>query len=234
MKYYICSPIGRTGSKRLVFGLYEALQSKERMYISLPGIHITENIYYQGFKLFTSPGKSDNYTEEEAVYIMDEWESPITLHSHNVNMLPTNPNDWKFILSTRKRKLDTVLSILMAERTKSTDPTHLVDENFAPFEVSLDTVFKWMDRYLERENCFIKNVIALTGKTPTIVYLEDSWQQSQQKIGLQFVDAKSNVHEFYTKSTHTAKKYITNYEDLQVYYNSRLAYYQTNFLTETY
>ena len=232
MKYYICSPIGRTGSKRIVFGLYETLNVSERMFISLEGVYDENNPLFQGFKLYTAPDVSDMYTEDEAIQIMNEWETPISLHSHNVNLLPTDTSDWKFILSSRKRKIDTVLSGLIAAKTGSYEPTTTIDEDFQPFEADLDIIDRWMEEYVKRENNFFNNIKRLTGNPPTVIYLEDTWQTIQQKLGYQFTE-ESKSQDTLTKSTHRAIDYITNYNEIQSWYDKKLQDYQLRFPTET-
>lgn len=232
MKYYICSPIGRTGSKRIVFGLYETLNVSERMFISLEGVYDENDPLFQGFKLYTAPDVSDMYTDEEAIRVMNEWETPITLHSHNVNLLPTDPSGWKFILSTRKRKIDTVLSGLIAVKTGSTGPHQAIDKDFEPFHVDVDTADRRMEEYVKRENNFCNNIKRLTGKLPTIIYLEDTWQTIQQKAGQQFTP-EADHQDTFTISTHRAIDYITNYNEIQSWYDQRLQDYQLRFPTET-
>jgi len=232
MKYYICSPIGRTGSKRIVFGLHETLKASERMFISLEGVYDENNPLFQGFKLYTAPYVSDMYTDEEAIRVMNEWETPITLHSHNVNLFPTDPSDWKFILSSRKRKIDVVLSGLISGKTGSSGPHIPIDEDFQPFEADLDKIDRWMEEYIKRENNFFDNIKRLTAKNPTVIYLEEHWGIVQQKVGYQFTE-ESKSQDTLTKSTHRAIDYITNYDEIQSWYDERLQDYQLRFPTET-
>jgi len=234
MKYYICSPIGRTGSKRIVFGLHHSLKASERMFISLEGVYDENNPVYQGFKLYTSPDSdmSDMYTDEQAIQTMNDWTSPITLHSHNINLLPTDPSGWKFILSTRKRKIDTVLSGIMVGKTGSTSPQEAIDKDFKPFHAEVDRVDKWMEEYAKRENNFCNNIKRLTGKLPTIIYLEDNWQTIQQKAGQQFTP-EADHQDTFTISTHKAKDYIINYNEIQDRYEQRLQEHKLRFPTET-
>lgn len=233
MKYYICSPIGRTGSKRIVFGLHKSLKLTERMFISIEGVYDENNHLFQGFKLFRSPSAvSDMYTDEQAIQVMNEWETPITLHSHNVNLLPTDTSDWKFILSSRKRKIDTVLSVLIAGKTGSSGPHQSIDKDFQPFHVDVDIVDRWMEEFIKRENTFFDNIKRLIGKNPTVIYLEDTWQVIQKKVEQQFTP-EAEYQDTVTISTHRAIDYITNYDELQSWYDERLQDYQLRFPTET-
>lgn len=232
MKYYICSPVGRTGSKRIVFGLNTTLKSSERMFIT-PGKLSDENDpLFKGFKLYTAPDVFNTYADDEAIRLMDEWETPITLHSHNVNVLPTDPSGWKFILSSRKRKIDTVLSGVISAKTGSYSPNDPIDEDFQPFEADLRTIDIWIEMFLERENTFFDNIKRLTGKNPTVIYLEDTWQTVQQKLGQQFTE-ESKIQDTVTKSKHRAIDYIKNYDEIQSWYDERLQDYQLRFPTET-
>lgn len=234
MKYYVCSPIGRSGSKRVVFGLYETLQANERMFISFEGVYYEDNHLFQGFKLYRDRDSydSDMYTNEQAIQVMNDWETPIVLHSHNVNLLPTDPTGWRFILSTRKRKIDTVLSVLLAGEAKSYSPHEPVSDDFQPFEADIEKVDLWMETLIERENNFFNNIRSLTGKIPNVIYLEDTWQVLQQKAGIQF-SPEAEHQDTYTISTIKAKDYITNYDEIQARYEEKLQDYQLRFPTET-
>ena len=233
MKYYICSPVGRTGSKRIVFGINETINKKERIFISPGGLSDENGPVFHGFKLYTSHSSSSassNYTDSQAIQIMDAWETPVTVHSHNVNVLPTDPTDWKFILSSRKRKIDTVFSGVLASKTGSYDPSTTIEKDFQPFETDLDTVNLWMEDFVNRENIFFDKILQLTGQLPTVIYLEDTWQTIQEKVGLEF---KSDAQDTSTKSKHKPIDYITNYDEILSWYEERLQDYQLRFPTET-
>ena len=89
-----------------------------------------------------------------------------------------------------------------------------------------------MEEYVKRENNFCNNIKRLTGKLPTIIYLEDNWQTIQQKIGQQFTP-EADHQDTLTKSTHRTIDYITNYNKIQSHYDKKLQNYQPRFPTET-
>lgn len=240
MKYYVCSPMGRTGSKRIVNGIHRTLgeHNKElkRMYISFEGVYRKDNMYYQGFQLLTFNGfevTGESYDNEAAIALMNDWETPIVLHSHNTNLLPSVSEDWKFILSSRKRKIDVILSILMLEKTGSSGPHDPISDKFKRFRADPNRIEKYMEAFIKRENNFINNVIALTGKPPITIYLEDTWQMVQQKAGAQFYES-ATPENTNTISSHKAEDYITNYNAIQKRYDNNLNYYKNQFMTDTY
>ena len=233
MKYYVCSPMGRTASKRVVFGLRSSLQSRERMFISHEGLYNEKDPLLQGFKLYDIEENSETYTDEQAIQIMNEWETPIALHSHNLNLLPTDPSGWKFILSTRKRKIDTVLSLMLAMKSNSFWHEDPVSDKFKRFRADPKTIEKYMEEYIQRESTFIHNVIALTGKPPATIYLEDSWQMIQQKTGRQF-SPEAEHQDTLTISSLKPVDYITNYNAIQKRYDDKLDYYKNQFVTEVF
>lgn len=231
--------MGRTGSKRIVNGIHDTLKQHDeylkKMFISFEGTHRENDIFYQGFQLLTLESinvTGESYSDEDAVTLMNEWETPITLHSHNSNLLPSDPTDWKFILSSRKRKIDVIFSLLMMEKTGSSGPHEPVKDKFKRFRADPDKVERYLEEYIRRENNFINNVTALTGKPPTIIYLEDTWQMVQQKAGHQFYDIAA-PRDTNSISTHRAEQYVTNYKSIKNKYEKNLNDYKNRFMTAT-
>jgi hypothetical protein len=220
MKYYVCSPIGRTGSKRIVNGIWTELETNQKLYIppmndnhSSDSEHIKD--FLDGFRIVTKVSKSIEKTEKIAnsgvKELLDTWPSPIVCHSHNPYILPTDSKDWTFILSTRRDKIDIAFSIIMARETTSYDPSQPVDSNFKAFYADIEeakTLVKYADIL---ENVFIEKVKALTGKLPITIFVEDTWESLQQKIG---IDLNHKEHDTATISTHRADEYIINYHEI--------------------
>lgn len=221
MKYYICSPIGRTGSKRIVNAIRTELETNKKFYIppmndefASEAGHIEE--FLDGFRIVTKVSKGIEKTEKIAnsavENLLNTWESPIVCHSHNPYILPTDSKDWTFILSTRKNKIDIAFSIIMARETNSYEPLQPVDSNFKAFYADIEEV-KTLVKYADiLENVFIEKVKALTGKLPITIFVEDTWESLQQKIG---IDLNHKEHDTATISTHRADKYVVNYEEIR-------------------
>lgn len=219
MKYYVCSPMGRTGSKRIMNGIRHAQKSNnQKMYIPpiQSGLNpTTRKDLLDGFQIITElkgeVSQSKGYTDDAAINLMDTWTTPIVCHSHNPTILPTDSNDWTFILSTRRKKIDIALSIIMGWKTKSFDPSHPVDPSFKPFNADIDVV-KTLLKYTHiLENLFRTRVIKLTGDVPKTIFVEDTWEMLEQKIG---ITLNHKEHDKATISTHRADKYIINYQEI--------------------
>lgn len=223
MKYYVCSPMGRSGSKRIVNSIWTEFETKQKMYIppmqselspSGDGFEHIED-FLDGFrivtKVTTATEETKKYSFDEAIALMDSWPTPIVCHSHNPNILPTNGNDWTFILSTRRKKIDIALSIVMAKETKSYDPLQPIDSSFKPFTANIEEVETLLKYTNILENIFIENVKKLTDDTPKIIFVEDSWTTLEEKIGIQL---NHKEHDKATISTHRADKYIINYQEI--------------------
>ena len=221
MKYYVCSPIGRTGSKRIVNGIWTELETNQKFYIPpMNGNHSSDSEHIEdfldGFRIVTKVSKSIEKTEKIAnsgvKELLDTWSSPIVCHSHNPTIMPTDSGDWMFILSTRRDKIDIAFSIIMARETKSYEPSQSVDSNFQAFVADIEEV-KTLVKYANiLENVFIENVKKLTGGMPKIVFVEDSWETLERKIGMTL---NHKEHDTATISTHRAYKYVVNYEEIR-------------------
>ena len=220
MKYYICSPIGRTGSKRIVNAIWTELETNQKFYIppmnsefASEAEHIKDSL--DGFRIVTKVSKgmkTEKIANSGVKELLDTWLSPIVCHSHNPYILPTDSKDWTFILSTRKNKIDIAFSIIMARETNSYEPLQPVDSNFKAFYADIEEV-KTLVKYADiLENVFIEKVKALTGKLPITIFVEDTWETLEQKIG---IDLNHKEHDTATISTHRADKYVVNYEEIR-------------------
>jgi hypothetical protein len=230
MKYYILSPLGRTGSKRI----FDPLSLKL-------------NLLAGDYKRFSIPKSTDdrcvlmdrdqenvNYIGADGIDILDNWPSPIAIHSHNSVCMPTSNDDWKFILSARKRKIDCVLSLLIARNSQVYHPAAKdtkLKEGFGPFEADMDLVSSLMEDYIAEENAYVEKVRAL-GSEPIVIYMEDSFATVQEKLGISFKD-DADVHDTHTISNLKAVDYVTNYDAIQSMYDENLTDYQSRFFTDT-
>jgi len=230
MKYYIFSPKGRTGSKRIFDPLSVKLNDRP-----------------PAFTRFSIPESSDDrcylmrpdhdnvvYVGQDGIDMLDTWSSPIAAHSHNSACMPTSNDDWKFILSARKRKIDCILSGFVARESgvyhPSVKDTNL-KEGFGPFEADMNLVSSLMEDYIAQENAYVEKVRAL-GSEPIVIYMEDSFDTVQEKLGISFKD-DAGVHDTHTISNLKAVDYVTNYDAIQAMYDENLSDYQTRFFSDT-
>jgi len=219
MKYYVCSPMGRTGSKRIMNGIQDAqASSNQKMYIHPIKSDLTPSPsrnLLDGFQVITEVkdkgSQSKGYTDDDAITLMDTWKTPIVCHSHNPTLLPTDSNDWTFILSTRRKKIDIAFSIIMGWKTKSFDPSHPVDPSFKAFNADIDVVKTLLKHTHILENLFIERVIKLTGDVPKTIFVEDTWEILEEKIGIELPNKKLDTS---TISSHRADKYMLNYQEI--------------------
>jgi hypothetical protein len=225
MKYYVLSPMGRTGSKRIVNPLAGAI----RINFDYTRIFIRDD------KLFVlNPNQQDKEYTENAVNVLDECTSPIVVHSHTPHIMPSDSNDWQFILSARKRKIDSVLSFIMSRQYIETLGIHTDDvtsEKIVPFSISLSDVESYLEQYILFENEYLKKVNDLN-KEVTIIYLEDDFDTVQHKLGVQFKTFSTH----FDKSTISKVKpcnFITNYTELVEFYDNNISKYKDRFVSDT-
>lgn len=223
MKYFIYSPIGRTGSKRIFDPIAQTCHNE-----------VDDNTKYSltyGGLWKMGNGETVKIEGDAIVPELNNTGDPIAVHSHNDIILPTDAEPWTFILAARKRKIDAVLSRLLTNNNGSAHPRLPVREGFEAFEADLEEVDSLIEYYIEKENEFVNSVREL-GKEPVIVYMEDDFATLQEKVGVQF-NERLNVHDTHTKSIYKAVDYITNYETIQENYDENLTDYQNRFFTET-
>lgn len=217
--------MGRTGSKRIVNPLAGAI----RINFDYTRIFIRDD------KLFVlNPNQQDKEYTENAVNVLDECTSPIVVHSHTPHIMPSDSNDWQFILSARKRKIDSVLSFIMSRQYIETLGIHTDDvtsEKIVPFSISLKDVESYLEQYILFENEYLKKVNDLN-KGVTIIYLDDDFDTVQHKLGVQFKTFSTH----FDKSTISKVKpcdFITNYTELVEFYDNNISKYRDRFVSDT-
>ena len=226
MKYYVLSPMGRTGSKRIVNPLAGAIRINSD----------NTRIFIRDNKLFVlNPDQPDKQHTENAVNVLDEWKNPVVVHSHTPYIMPSEGNDWHFILSARKKKIDSVLSFLLSMHLVQTLGLHTDDvyqiSEITPFKIDISRVEDYLERYIAYENDFLKKVNDMNKKI-NIIYLEDSFEIIQSKLNLQF---KMTSMHFDTSTISKVKPcdFITNYTELVEFYNNNILKYQDRFVSDT-
>ena len=230
MKYYILSPLGRTGSKRIFDPLALKLneEAEDSARFSIPKSTDDRCCLLRGNQ------ENVNYIGADGIDILNTWSAPIAAHSHNSVCMPTSNDDWKFILSARKRKIDCVLSVLVARESHVLHPAlkdTKLKEGFGPFEADMDLVSNLMEEYIAEENAYVEKVRAL-GSEPIVIYMEDSFDTVQEKLGTSFKD-DAGVHDTNTISNLKAVDYVTNYDAIQAMYDENLSDYQSRFFSDT-
>jgi len=224
MKYYVLSPMGRTGSKRIVSPLAEAIRIDK---------DYTRFFINDGVLGILNPNKETQYHTDGDI-ILNQWKSPIVAHSHTPSIMPTEGFDWHFILSARKRKIDSVLSYIMSKQCIETLGIHtddVIPEKIVPFSIGVSEVDNYLEKYILFENEYLKKVNGLN-KRVTIIYLEDDFDTVEYKLGVQFKIKSAH----FDKSTISKAKpcdFITNYTELVEFYDTNISKYNDRFVSET-
>lgn len=224
MKYYIYSPIGRTGSKRIFNPLADTIAAE---------VGDSSRFTIHGDNARCTLLKWNQPNTEHDISILETWQNSVAVHSHNCECMPRVSSGWKFILSSRKRKIDAVLSKLVAKQSDIHHPTMTKNkrEPLYPFEVSQLEVSVLLEKYIAGESAFVEKVKSL-GAIPIVIYMEDSFDTVQEKLGISFKD-DAGVHDTNTISNLKAVDYVTNYDAIQAMYDENLTDYQKRFYTET-
>ena len=224
MKYYIFSPIVRTGSKIIFVPLSTAIRDEVG-----DSAHFSIAYGSNTCTLLRGGEANENHDSD----ILDTWENSVAVHSHSHECMPTSSSDWTFVLSSRKRKVDAALSRLVALESQVFHPLRLTNkkEDFAPFEVSQEDVTALIEEHIAKETAFVEKVTAMGG-TPVVIYMEDSFTTVQEKLGKSFNEG-AIVHDTNTISNLKAADYVTNYDAIQAMYDENLADYQSRFFSDT-
>lgn len=221
MKYYIYSPIGRTGSKRIFVPLCVAIADEV-----MTNAHFSVNSGSTTCDLLGTETR-----REQNSSTLDTWENSIAVHSHSHECMPNSSSDWTFVLSSRRRKVDAALSKLVALKSGVNHPAKNPREEFSAFEASQSEVDALIEEHIAGEAAFVEKVTALGG-TPVVIYMEDSFDVVQTKLGKSFND-DAEVYDTNTRSNLTAIDYVTNYTEIQAAYDANLADYQSRFFSHT-
>ena len=221
MKYYIYSPIGRTGSKRIFIPLCVAIADEV-----MTNAHFSVNSGSTTCDLLGTETR-----REQNSSTLDTWENSIAVHSHSHECMPNSSSDWTFVLSSRRRKVDAALSKLVALKSGVNHPAKNPREEFSAFEASQSEVDALIEEHIAGEAAFVEKVTALGG-TPVVIYMEDSFDVVQTKLGKAFND-DAEVYDTNTRSNLTAIDYVTNYTEIQAAYDANLADYQSRFFSDT-
>lgn len=237
MKYYIYSPLGRTGSTRLVYLLgpnrprpatlelnthYDGASKRYAMYQSKT-FSDKDNTITTFLERYPRSDIFDGKVLEHTPVIFPKKYENIPngciVHSHTC-MWPTSEN-WVYILSSRKNKTEMPMSLAIAAATgywNAKDEPDMDPMMFGgkdePFTLRSDWYYKQLKQCEARELAFIKGVKENTGKEAVIVYQEDTVEEIDAKIGP--LHPSSNLINNKLKlSARRPKDYILNYEELK-------------------
>jgi len=124
-------------------------------------------------------------------------------HVHDTSIPP--PDDAVKILSTRKSMKDIILSHHIGHKTGAWQPILQKGIKLSPFHVSEEEYMKDYLNYLRLEQEYVDKY------SPIIVYLEDSIEDIENKLGIQLPYPNNDTAYI---SKFPPKEYIINYSEL--------------------
>ena len=224
MRYYILSPIGRTGSRRI----QQLLNFKNKSgcglnihpkYVSLNYGEVTTDtveFWTSNFDLTGERhlrGEVEIKTYAEVQEILRTAPDGCTVHSHSMMPIPDLEN-WTVIHCVRKSKAEQLMSWSIAENIKSYSPLDK-DIKFEPYAMEKEYVLEWH-----------KNILKLDKQVKEMfpncieIFMEDTYHQIQEKLKITFGAPKTirakplNVVDKNFLSNHRYPDLITNYLDV--------------------
>jgi hypothetical protein len=243
MKYYIYSPIGRTGSTRLVYLLGPNRPRPADLELNTHYDGVSKRYIVNQTAKFSDKDNTITFLERypwgdifdgnkvlEHVPVIfpkkyEHIPNGCVIHSHTC-MWPTSEN-WVIILSSRKNKTEMPMSLAIAAVTGywhakdepdrppglSTELSYFNSKD-EPFTLRSDWYYLQLKQYEARERAFLKGVKENTGKEAVIVYQEDTVEEIDAKIGP--LHPSSNlINNGLKLSARRPKDFIINYEELK-------------------
>lgn len=206
MRYYILSPLGRTGSQR-IYRLIEDYLNRHTA--NSKPFHLMDNKYdIPGtVKLKTGITEFEVKYDAEVQELLRTRKDNTAIHS-NVMVFPPDLQNWTIIHCVRKSKAEQIMSWLIASYTGEWSPGSK-DIKFEPFEVEQEEVLRWHTIILsldEKVKEMFPNCIE--------IFMEDDYHQIEQKLSLIFSKDTIKDVDKYSISNHRYPDLITNYLDV--------------------
>lgn len=193
MKYYVYSPSGRTGSKRVLFFLRGFKTPHEYTIMSETETNIN--------------GVSTTTTKTDIKQKLNTSVDGTVVHSHSL-VLPDNLDDWTIILTERKSKAEQIMSGQIAYRIPGgfspVDPSITCE----PFSLDKNTVTYLLTSIKNKYQKFYETVDSYV-----LINMEDSVEEIGKKITLRYPEEITEADTI-TKSNHHYKDIIINYKEV--------------------
>lgn len=193
MKYYVYSPCGRTGSKRVLSFLRSFKTPHEYTIMSE-----TET---------NNKGVSTTTTKKDIKQRLNTSVDGTVIHSHSL-VLPDNLDDWTIILTKRKSKAEQIMSGQIACRLPGgfgvVDPSITCE----PFSIDKNTVTLFLSSIKTKYQEFYETVDSYV-----LINMEDSVEEIGKKIPLRYTEEITNA-DTKSKSNHHYKDIIINYKEV--------------------
>lgn len=235
MKYYVYSPLGRTGSIRLLYYINSSLNGVLALDRALAisksfQSHHDDKYGAHVFRIKDSHSEIVEKEEKLDYTVVDNvkhWIFPkelsdlvpdsLAMHSHTCMWV--KDNDWTHILTTRRDKTELPMSLVIAVSSGDwkADPDDKKSD-IKPFELHATGYLDMLKQCEARERAFLKGVKKDTGKDAIIIYLEDTRKEIEEKLGMK-ISEKSFMEREKHISSRRPKDYILNYDELKEVYD---------------
>lgn len=205
MKYFVLSPEGRTGSRRIqrLLSCQINKDSDHKYLLKRPlKTHFDPSVVevHVGSSIKTK-------SRLEAQKWLGSCKDNTVVHSHII-LAPPDLENWTIIHCTRKSKAEQIMSMMIAEHLCEWDPIDK-DKKFTPFDASATKVASKLGAIIVSHNQ-VENLFPNCIDIDT----EDTYHQIQQKLKITFYkDVLASIDKSLI-SNHTYKEIITNYLDV--------------------
>jgi hypothetical protein len=223
LKYYVISPAGRTGSRRLFSLLHRHFNDKKETSVDydvggdqsfkkkeLPMMETKLRFIVSQYEKGKAISREQNWDTSlaEIAEILKNAEDETCVHSHSSAPLLDGEN-WVVIFSNRKSKAEQVMSKLIGEYLGTHDPLE-ADKKFEPFSVTKEKV-QWFCSRIEWKDTVCKELYP----NHIEIFMEDSLETIEEKLMLKF-DRNKRTETANKKfiSNHRYKDLITNYKEV--------------------
>lgn len=213
-RYFIYSPLGRTGSQRIQGLLGDAFSKRKvnQIHSHLPAIsniklNATNSLVIQNDKDYSNMTVEDFQTRG---YIT----SPIaTVHAHTP-LYPAFP-DWHFILSTRKDKSEQPMSHAISVAANAWTPFQENEsKEISPFGLDVDDYIMKLDTIIALEREYVLKCWQERAKI-TVLFMEDTVECIERKLNITISENRIEKSDTATISKRRPEHYIINYEHLK-------------------
>ena len=223
MKYYVISPVGRTGSRRVFTFLHRHFNDKKEASVHY-GVGGDQS--FEKKELPTMESKLrfivSQYEKDDAISHEQNWDTSLAeiaeilknaedetcVHSHSSVPLLDSEN-WVVIFSNRKSKAEQMMSKFIGEYLGTHEPLEK-DKKFEPFSVTKEKV-QWFLSMIEWKDTLCKELYP----NHIEIFMEDSIETIEEKLMLKF-DRTAHIEKADTRfvSNHRYKDLIINYKEI--------------------
>ena len=188
MKYYVFSPRGRTGSKRIV-GL---LSGKYK------------------FTIMNNEFFKDN--RKDVSRQLNNAKDGDVVHSHFL-LLPKNLEDWTIILTQRKSKAEQIMSFAISEKLLDGYNVGRFSQTIEPFSLDEETVKAELEKIKNGYQKFY-NTMNVLNKSYVTIDMENTLEEISEKLPIKHDKEIASKLDVRHKSKHNYKDIITNYQEI--------------------